>query len=91
MVYGGHQANLIKDFGASAGSASSMPEMLQSEAFASAVRQKPTAEDAEDIDLSRMEVPELSPVIKEVNPNVEAQIYAVVDNRFLESSRVEEL
>lgn len=33
-----------------------------------------------------MEVPPLSPVILDANPNVAAQVYAVVDNRFLESS-----
>ena len=54
MVYGGNQAN----FGASALS-NSMPEMLHSEAFNSAVRTRPydAVQEPEEIDLSRMDVP----------------------------------
>ena len=33
-----------------------------------------------------MQIPEMSPMKLDSNPNVQAQVYAVVDNRFLESS-----
>ena len=87
----GQQFTVYNDntnLGASAVS-SSVPDMLQSEAFDSAIRQKipsKTQQPEDEIDLSRMEVPPLSPVILDANPNVAAQVYAVVDNRFLESS-----
>ena len=65
--------------------------MLHSEAFASAVREKPNPDELEEIDLLRMDVPDFSPVIKLANPNVQAQVYAIVDNRFLESSNNDNL
>ena len=46
--------------------------MLHSEAFASAVREKPNPDELEEIDLLRMDVPDFSPVIKLANPNVQA-------------------
>lgn len=71
------------------GISESMQEELISEAFNTAGRQliaKTANENGDEVELSRIDEPDLSPMPLQINPEMGAMAYAVVDNRFLESS-----